>query len=97
MPNNMDTVKILDYWFALEFLSQDKYPDYFEKLNHVKKYKNDLKNGKAKNRSIEVFIPLNADNIGDNLYEIVSNEAISCGMKKWGSLTFYIGKIMREV
>ena len=30
------TEAILDYWFAIEFLSQDKYPNVYEKQNIVK-------------------------------------------------------------
>ena len=37
--NNENAAKILDYWFALDFLSQDKYPDYVEIRNKIKSIK----------------------------------------------------------
>ena len=36
---------VLDYWFAIEFLSQDKYPNSFEIQNIVKKHKQEVKKG----------------------------------------------------
>ena len=50
------TEAILDYWFAIEFLSQDKYPNVYEKQNIVKKHKRELREGKALRKSIETFI-----------------------------------------
>lgn len=84
---------VLDYWFALEFLSQDKYPDSRDIRGKVEKHKKNVEGGVAKNKMIEDFIFLNT---GDKLYERISEEAIACGMKKWGNLTIYIGKIKRE-
>ena len=40
--NNENAAKILDYWFALDFLSQDKYPDYVEIRNKIKRLKENL-------------------------------------------------------
>lgn len=88
--------KVLDYWFALEFLSQNKYPDSWETISYVKKHKEKVVRGTAKNKTIEDFILLTADNAMENLYDIISAEALACGMKKWGNLTFYIGKVKRE-
>ncbi len=85
--------KVLDYWFALEFLSQDKYPDSWDIRNKIKRHKWDVVRGTAKNKTIEDFIILSNK---ENLYETISNEAIACGMKKWGNLTIYIGKVKRE-
>ena len=67
------TEAILDYWFAIEFLSQDKYPNVYEIQNIVKKHKRELKEGKASRKSIETFIQLNEEakvlegTIADNL------------------------------
>lgn len=33
------TESVLDYWFAIEFLSQDNYPNVFEIQNIAKKHK----------------------------------------------------------
>ena len=88
--------KVLDYWFSIEFLSQDKYPSSFEVQNRVEKIKKDYERGESKYKSTETFIPLTPQNIKSGIYQIVRNEAIACGMRKWGNLTFYIGKVKRE-
>lgn len=88
--------KVLDYWFSIEFLSQDKYPNSFEVQNRVKKIKNDYARGELKYKSIETFIPLTPQYIKTGIYQIVKNEAIACEMKRWGNITFYIGKVKRE-
>lgn len=56
--NNENAAKILDYWFALDFLSQDKYPDYVEIRNKIKRHKEDWAKGKSKYKTIETFIRL---------------------------------------
>ncbi len=84
---------VLDYWFTLEFLSQDKYPDSRDIRGKVEKHKKNVERRTAKNRAIEDFIFLKT---GDHLYQRISEEAIACGMKKWGNLTIYIGKMKRE-
>ena len=42
-PKEQLSEKILDYWFALEFLSQDRYPDFRDIQNRVKKRKKDVR------------------------------------------------------
>lgn len=88
--------KVLDYWFAIEFLSQDKYPFNYEVQNRVKKLKADYARGKSKYKSIETFIQLTPQNINTSIYNIVKKEALDCGMTKWGNITFYIGMVKRE-
>lgn len=85
--------RVLDYWYALEFLSQDKYPDSWEKKNKIQTYKKKIAKGTAEKKTIEDFISLVHE---ENLYETIAREAIDCGMKKWGNLTIYIGKVKRE-
>lgn len=87
---------ILDYWFAIEFLSQEKYPKKFEIQNMVKKYKQKVKLGKGERKCIETFIPVTETNVSRSIYEIVKQETNECGMHLWGNLTFYIGMIKRE-
>lgn len=96
MSRTQSAEKILEYWFALEFLSQDKYPDYRNTKNKIDKHKKKVINKTAKNKSIGDFILLTNKDIKKNLYEIVANEAFDCDMKKWGNITIYIGKVKRE-
>lgn len=90
--------KILDYWFTMEFLSQDKYPDTRNIQGRIKKHKESILKGNVKDehKSIENFIFLTGKDTGENLFEIIHNEAVACGMKLWGNLTVYIGKVKRE-
>ncbi len=92
--------KILDYWFALEFLSQDRYPDFRDIQNRVKKRKKDvrvkIKEGKNNLKTIETFITFTGENLETDLFELACKEAAECGMKLWGNFTVYIGKVKRE-
>ena len=90
------TEAILDYWFAIEFLSQDKYPNVYEKQNIVKKHKRELREGKALRKSIETFIQSKEEDFEKSIYQILKHETEACGMNLWGNITFYIGKIKRE-
>lgn len=85
--------KVLDYWFALEFLSQDSYPESWDVQNKIKRHKEKVHLGESTNKTISDFIPLSGN---EDLYEVLSKEAYACGMKKWGNLTIYIGKVKRE-
>lgn len=58
MSRTQTAEKILEYWFALEFLSQDKYPDYRNTKNKIDKHKKKVINKTAKNKSIGDFILL---------------------------------------
>lgn len=88
--------KILDYWFAMEFLSQDKYPESRDIKNKIKKHKEDVAKNRTKYKTVEDFILLSGTDVDSDLYELIRKEACSCDMKKWGNLTFYIGKVKRE-
>lgn len=85
--------KVLDYWFALEFLSQDSYPESRDVRNRIEIHKEKVRLGTNKNKTISHFISLSGN---EDLYEVLSKEAYACGMKKWGNLTIYIGKVKRE-
>lgn len=50
--------KVLDYWFTLEFLAQDKFPDHPDLINKVGKWKRNPPKGREKNIPIEDFILL---------------------------------------
>lgn len=87
--------KVLEYWFTLEFLGQDKYPhqELIDASNGVKKLKTKLLKKERGYKSTYDFFELSTQ---DKLYEIVRQEAQQCGMKKWGNITVYIGKLKRE-
>lgn len=88
--------KVLDYWFTLEFLAQDKFPDHPDLINKVRKWKRNPPKGREKSIPIEDFILLRGGGCRETLYEVIAEEARACGMKKWGNLTIYIGKVKRE-
>ncbi|WEG13349.1 AAA domain-containing protein [Pullulanibacillus sp. KACC 23026] len=85
--------KVLDYWYALEFLSQDAYPESRDVQKRIESHKEKVRLGTSINKTISNFIPLSGK---EDLYEVLSKEANACGMKKWGNLTIYIGKVKRE-
>lgn len=86
-----DAVKILDYWFTMEFLSQNSYEmctnaaDTRRKLREYKK--------KMAGKQIEAFLELEK---GQSLCQAIQDECESCQMKTWGTITVYLGKIKRE-
>ena len=88
--------KVLDYWFTMEFLAQDPFPDHPELTGRVKKWKQNPPRGREKNTPIEDFVLLRGSSCRETLYEVIAKEARACGMKKWGNLTIYIGKVKRE-
>ncbi len=97
-----DTIKILDYWFVMEFLSQDSYEmstGASENRRKVKNYKKKLaemkRSGskKGERRQINAFLDLKK---GQSLYEVLKEECAGCGMGTWGKLTVYLGKVKRE-
>ena len=61
------TESVLDYWFAIEFLSQDNYPNVFEIQNIAKKRKREISEGKASRKSIETFIPLTEEDFDKSI------------------------------
>ncbi len=88
--------KVLGYWFALEFLAQDKYPDSREITGRIGKQKESVAKGTGKQKTVGDFIALTEKDTGKNLYKIIADEAAACGMTKWGNLTVYIGRVKRE-
>jgi hypothetical protein len=89
--------KVLEYWFMLEFLAQDKYPvagiDIRSTQNQVRELKKKALGGRTGKKVISNFVTLREN---DNIYEVISSEAQACKMSSWGNLTFYIGTIKRE-
>lgn len=87
--------KVLEYWFTLEFLGQDKYPqkELMDALDGAKNLKAKISKGQKGYKSAFDFIELRPQS---NLYESIRQEAEQCHMKKWGNITVYIGAVRRE-
>lgn len=90
--------KILDYWFAIEFLGQDSYEMCTNALDNqrkVKVYKKSLEDKKDNVRKqITSFLDVKE---GRSLYEVIRKECEDCRMGTWGNITVYLGKIKREL
>jgi len=88
--------KVLNYWFAIEFLSQDKYPDNYDVMNKVRRQKEKVAMGATGVKSLETFIKLKDDDMDKDLFQIISDETEKCGMQLWGDISFYVGKVKRD-
>lgn len=87
--------KVLEYWFTLEFLGQDKYPqkELIDAKNNINKLKKRIIDEKKGYKSAYDFIELKSN---VHLYQAITSEAEKCHMTKWGNITVYIGKVKRE-
>ncbi len=83
--------KILDYWFTLEFLAQDAYPNHRMAKKELAAYKRRA----DKNYSTIKFVQDYKD-AGIDLYEDIKNETRQLGMKARGKISVYIGAVRRE-
>lgn len=82
-------LKVLDYWYMMEFLGQDKIPQ----LTAEEKKKNREAAQKGGQKALHLLVPLKKE---DDPVRSVEEEARRHGMERWGNLTFYAGKIRRE-
>lgn len=98
MDNKLNIAcKILDYWSTLEFLGQDSYEACTgakELIRNLKKYMNSSEQKKAARKQLPIYAQL--DGQTDPYSEIV-RYAEMCKMNTWGPLTFYIGKVQRQL
>lgn len=96
MASKQVASQVLDYWFAIEFLGQDSYDACTEESKLVRElhqFKNSSPSTKSGRRQISVFETIGE---GADIYSNIVNQAHECGMKLWGNLTFYIGRIRRQ-
>ena len=95
-PEEQVAAKILDYWFIMEFLSQDSY----EECTEEKKISDNLRKFKERKTiprsDPKLIFAFDALSEGQDIYSVISNQTDSCRMKTWGNLTFYIGRIKRQ-
>ncbi|MCR5836039.1 MAG: hypothetical protein K6G88_06010 [Lachnospiraceae bacterium] len=89
--------QVLDYWFAIEFLGQDSFDTITDRFNLDRKWKKfDNSNSfeKSKRKQISVFDRISGEK---EIYRIICEKAESGEMQTWGNLTFFVGKIKRQV
>lgn len=112
MKNNMHTLSkqqkiaetVLDYWYTLEFLSQDTLPG----LSYEERRKNDEAvkafsagtgrpqasvGGKSAPKVLKLITTIEADT---DICGRAASEAQRHGMSCWGNISVYVGKIKRE-
>ncbi len=97
MPTKDVASRVLDYWFALEFLGQDSYDSITNEsmlTRDLTKFKKAGQEEKNRRKQITVFESVNEDL---DLYSQIKKQADSCGMTTWGNITFYIGRVKRQV
>ena len=85
--------KILNYWHTIEFFAQDKYDSMWDVQKKVKAVKESYRRGTNKDKTLWDYVE-RKEPAGP--YNTVSAEAASCGMKAWGNITVYIGRVKRE-
>lgn len=96
MTNEQISEQVLDYWFAIEFLGQDSYESSTEKAEierGMKSFYRATEDEKKRRKQIKVFDILR-DNV--DIPNLINTRAKEFGMKTWGNLTFYVGKVKRQ-
>lgn len=89
--------KVLDYWFAIEFLGQDSFDTITDRLKinrELIKFKESDASEKNRRKQISVYDEITGEK---DIYAIISDQAKACDMNTWGNLTFFVGKIKRQV
>lgn len=85
-PNREDELKIIDYWYINEFLTQGN-------IRHRKAPANRVGEKKKAPKVIEGYLSLAS---ADDIETAVSQLAKTGGMEEWSNITIYLGKISRE-
>lgn len=87
-------LKILDYWFTMEFLNQQSLKAQMDTGKQAYRYKNAYKSRRAKKRkTLSDFIEIRP---GDTLNGIVKQNIQDTGMPVWSEFTIFIGKMKKE-
>lgn len=89
-------LSVLEYWHAIEFLGQDSYEtctDAHKLTQELSRYKKSSEQEKASRKQIMVYTSLDEKS---DIHSLIVNEASTCGMRVWGNLTFYIGRVKRQ-
>ena len=101
MPTNLtkdeqNAIRILDYWFIMEFLNQQSLRDFKDKGNRAFTYKRELLEGRIKRpkKAVEDFVQFRP---GDNLRTVVKAESEAMRLPVWSNFTVFIGCMRKEV
>lgn len=92
--NENDAVKILDYWFTMEFLYQQTLKEFRSKEKKTKIYKDKLKAGMIQPQNIvENVIQMKPT---DSLRTVAQSSASAMRLWVWGDFTVFIGSVKKE-
>lgn len=94
-----NVLKVLDYWFVMEFFDQPDLKAQKRIGARALTYKNNIRynpNIKKKKR-LEDFVVLKEKNGINNLETIVQENSEYTGLPFWGNFTIYLGKIKKEI
>lgn len=110
MQENKEDVieKVLDYWYMMEFLSQDNWPRWKEKdskrarmaKEEERKRRMAAETGQRyepPEHSVSMLQMCCELSAGQDIYECVRQSAEEHGMTRWGNITVYAGQIKREI
>lgn len=87
--NENDELKILDYWYVNEFLTQDS----IYSTKEVRYKLDKLAKGNQKSQTIDGFI---IPEEGSDMGELFKNFVAVHSMEQWGDITVYLGSVLRE-
>lgn len=86
-------IKILDYWYTMEFLNQPSYKECTEQDRLIRELKEFKSSPKKYKDYLFVFEQLDKKS---DVVEVIKTQSKKCGMSTWGNITFFIGKIKRQ-
>ncbi len=88
-------IKILDYWFLMEFLNQQKISDIKKIEKDATDYKRKLSSGSIKHpyKVVENLVPFKPEN---NLQNITKTATEEFKLSVWSDFTVFIGAIRKE-
>ncbi len=91
-----NAVRILDYWFTMEFLNQRSLKSFTDIETKASAYKNALKSGKIKHprKTSEDFVRFRQ---GDNLRTLTETESEAMRLPVRSDFTVFIGRMKKEV
>lgn len=90
-----NAVRILDFWFLMEFLNQQSTKSFKEIEKKATTYKNDLSSGRIKRpkKVVEDFISFKT---GDTLQSITKFATEETLLPLWSDYTVFVGSIKKK-
>ena len=91
-----NAVRILDYWFTMEFLNQRSLKSFMDIETKASAYKNALQSGRMKypRKTSEDFVRFRP---GDNLRTLTETESEAMRLPVRSNFTVFIGRMKKEV